>query len=136
MLAPWGTAGAVVFAHSAARQLRRSRALARHGTVLVTGAAPAAQREGRFCGGFVRFPAGWPAGSARTGVPLPAVAHAQWCPGAAAAIWRLEGRDCWRRVRAEGSGGAGAGCLLPAGRLAGAGREASLRRCGRVPFRW
>ncbi|CAM9339728.1 unnamed protein product, partial [Bubo scandiacus] len=134
MLAPRGTAGAVVFAHSAARQLRRSRArAARHSPRYRRG--PAAQREGRFCGGFVRFPAGCPrlpqdrCASARS-------AHAQWCPGAAAAIWRLEGRDCWRRVRAEGSGGAGAGCLLPAGRLAGAGREASLRRCGRVPFRW
>ncbi|XP_074689256.1 uncharacterized protein LOC141926765 [Strix aluco] len=59
LLAPRGTPGAVVFAHSAARQLRRSRArAARHSPRYRRG--PAAQREGRFWGGFVRFPAGCP----------------------------------------------------------------------------
>ncbi|XP_074689254.1 uncharacterized protein LOC141926763 [Strix aluco] len=48
LLAPRGTPGAVVFAHSAARQLRRSRArAARHSPRYRRG--PVAQREGRFC---------------------------------------------------------------------------------------
>ncbi|XP_074681436.1 uncharacterized protein LOC141923709 [Strix aluco] len=59
LLAPRGTAGAVVFAHSAAQQLRRCWArAARHRPRYRRG--PAAQDEGRFCGGFVRFPAGCP----------------------------------------------------------------------------
>ncbi|XP_074740816.1 uncharacterized protein LOC141950199 isoform X2 [Strix uralensis] len=59
MLAPRCTVGAVVFAHSAARQLRPSRArAARHSPRYRRG--PAAHHEGRFWGGFVRFPAGCP----------------------------------------------------------------------------